>query len=90
MTATTSIESFIEFLIGQGVLKFGDFTLNSGRQSPYFFNLGSVSDGQGLQTLGRAYADAIVQSKVEFDAALMKQVGSGVGWGGQRCSRIST
>ena len=67
MTATTSIESFIEFLIGQGVLKFGDFTLNSGRQSPYFFNLGSVSDGQGLQTLGRAYADAIVQSKVEFD-----------------------
>lgn len=67
MTATTSIKSFIEFLIGQGVLKFGDFTLNSGRQSPYFFNLGSVSDGQGLQTLGRAYADAIVQSKVEFD-----------------------
>ena len=67
MTATTATASFIEFLVGQGVLKFGDFTLNSGRKSPYFFNLGSVDDGPGLLTLGRAYADAIVASKVEFD-----------------------
>ena len=67
MTAMSSTTSFIEFLVGQGVLKFGDFTLNSGRKSPYFFNLGSVDDGPGLLTLGRAYADAIVASKVEFD-----------------------
>ena len=67
MTAITSTASFIEFLAGQGVLKFGDFTLNSGRKSPYFFNLGAVDDGLGLLTLGRAYADAIVASKIEFD-----------------------
>ncbi len=58
---------FIEFLIQQNVLKFGEFTLKSGRQSPYFFNLGSVASGAAFTTLGRAYAQAIVQSGVEFD-----------------------
>jgi orotate phosphoribosyltransferase len=52
--------AFVELMIRSGVLRFGDFTLKSGRQSPYFFNLGSIADGDGLGALGRAYADAIV------------------------------
>ena len=58
---------FIDFLIAQGVLKFGEFTLNSGRISPYFFNLGAVSDGAGFAELGRAYAQTIVDAGFEFD-----------------------
>lgn len=60
-------QTFIDFLIAQGVLKFGEFTLNSGRVSPYFFNLGAVSDGAGFAQLGRAYADAILAAKIDFD-----------------------
>ena len=60
-------QSFIDFLVAQGVLKFGEFTLNSGRVSPYFFNLGAVSDGAGFAQLGRAYADAILAAEIEFD-----------------------
>ena len=63
----TDKQNFIEFLVSQGVLKFGTFTLNSGRQSPYFFNLGSVSSGAAYARLGAAYADAILQSGIEFD-----------------------
>ena len=58
---------FIDFLIAQGVLKFGEFTLNSGRISPYFFNLGAISDGAGFAELGRAYAQTIVDAGLEFD-----------------------
>lgn len=58
---------FIDFLIAQDVLKFGEFTLNSGRISPYFFNLGAVSDGTGFAELGRAYAQTIVDAGLEFD-----------------------
>ena len=58
---------FIDFLIAQDVLKFGEFTLNSGRISPYFFNLGAVSDGAGFAELGRAYAQTIVDAGMEFD-----------------------
>ena len=60
-------QTFIDFLVAQGVLKFGEFTLNSGRVSPYFFNLGAVSDGAGFAQLGRAYADAILAAEIEFD-----------------------
>ena len=63
----TDKQNFIEFLVSQGVLKFGTFTLNSGRQSPYFFNLGSVSSGAAYARLGAAYADAVLQSGIEFD-----------------------
>lgn len=58
---------FIDFLIAQDVLKFGEFTLNSGRISPYFFNLGAISDGAGFAELGRAYAQTIVDAGLEFD-----------------------
>ena len=60
-------QTFIDFLVAQGVLKFGEFTLNSGRVSPYFFNLGAVSDGAGFAQLGRAYADAIMAAEIAFD-----------------------
>ena len=60
-------QSFIEFLVDQDVLKFGTFKLNSGRQSPYFFNLGSVSSGAAYARLGAAYADEVLQSGIEFD-----------------------
>ena len=60
-------QAFIDFLITQGVLKFGEFRLNSGRVSPYFFNLGAVSDGAGFARLGRAYADAILAAEIDFD-----------------------
>lgn len=58
---------FLDFLIAQDVLKFGEFTLNSGRVSPYFFNLGAVSDGAGFAELGRAYAQTIIDAGLEFD-----------------------
>ena len=57
-------QNFVEFLVSQDVLKFGTFTLNSGRQSPYFFNLGSVSSGAAYARLGAAYADAVLQSEI--------------------------
>ena len=60
-------QAFIDFLVTQGVLKFGEFRLNSGRVSPYFFNLGAVSDGAGFAQLGRAYADAILAAEIDFD-----------------------
>ena len=63
----TDKRQFIDFLVQQNVLKFGHFTLNSGRISPYFFNLGSVASGAAYAELGAAYADAILQSGVEFD-----------------------
>ncbi|CBL44101.1 Orotate phosphoribosyltransferase [gamma proteobacterium HdN1] len=59
--------AFIEAALARQVLKFGAFTLKSGRQSPYFFNAGLFNTGLALAELGRFYADAIVHSKVEFD-----------------------
>jgi orotate phosphoribosyltransferase len=61
---------FIEFALAHEVLKFGEFTLKSGRTSPYFFNLGAVDTGSGLAALGRFYADAIVASGVEADVLM--------------------
>jgi orotate phosphoribosyltransferase len=58
---------FIEFAIEAGVLRFGDFTLKSGRVSPYFFNAGMFSTGRQLARLGRFYAQAIVDSGIRFD-----------------------
>lgn len=58
---------FIEFAINKQVLKFGEFTLKSGRTSPYFFNAGLFNTGRDLALLGRFYAQALVDSGIDFD-----------------------
>lgn len=58
---------FINLALELGVLKFGEFTLKSGRTSPYFFNAGFFSSGYAAARLGRYYASAIVDSGVDFD-----------------------
>lgn len=58
---------FLDFCLARDVLRFGEFTLKSGRKSPYFFNAGLFNTGAAIAELGRHYADAIVRSGVEFD-----------------------
>jgi len=58
---------FIRFAIQKNVLKFGEFTLKSGRVSPYFFNAGLFDDGQSLANLGAFYAQTLVDSAIPYD-----------------------
>ena len=58
---------FIEFALEKQVLKFGEFTLKSGRKSPYFFNAGLFNSGRDLAKLGRYYAAALVDSAINYD-----------------------
>lgn len=58
---------FLDYCIHRGVLKFGEFTLKSGRISPYFFNAGLFNTGEDMDALGNFYARAITHAKVEFD-----------------------
>ena len=58
---------FLDFAIRRGVLRFGQFTLKSGRISPYFFNAGLFDSGAALARLGRCYAAAIMDAGLEFD-----------------------
>ena len=60
-------QEFIEFALNIGVLRFGEFTLKSGRKSPYFFNAGLFNSGASLAQLGRYYAQTIVDSAIPFD-----------------------
>jgi len=60
--------AFIEFMIGAGVLTFGDFTTKSGRKTPYFINTGNYKTGAQISVLGDWYADCIVDSGERFDA----------------------
>jgi orotate phosphoribosyltransferase len=60
-------QEFLDLALELGVLRFGEFTLKSGRQSPYFFNAGLFSSGYAAAKLGRYYASAVAASKLEFD-----------------------
>ncbi|MEC9362186.1 MAG: orotate phosphoribosyltransferase [Pseudomonadota bacterium] len=59
--------AFIELALANQVLTFGEFTLKSGRVSPYFFNLGRIAGGAGMRRLGEAYAQALAAAGVEYD-----------------------
>ena len=59
--------TFIELALRREALRFGQFRLKSGRDSPYFFNAGLFSDGEAAAVLGRCYAAAIVRSGLGFD-----------------------
>jgi len=58
---------FIELALSRDALRFGSFRLKSGRESPYFFNAGLLSDGEAAAVLGRCYADALQGSGVQYD-----------------------
>jgi orotate phosphoribosyltransferase len=58
---------FIDLCVQLGVLRFGSFTLKSGRESPYFFNAGLLSTGAAIAAVGRAYAAALAASDLRFD-----------------------
>ena len=60
-------KEFIEFALERQVLRFGEFTLKSGRTSPYFFNAGLFNTGRDLAKLGRFYAAALVDSGIDYD-----------------------
>ena len=60
-------KDFVDFTLETGVLKFGEFTLKSGRISPYFFNAGLFNTGSHLSQLGNFYAQAIEASNLQFD-----------------------
>jgi orotate phosphoribosyltransferase len=60
-------KAFLEYVIDRKILRFGEFTLKSGRQSPYFFNAGLFNTGQALAFIGNSYAAAIEASGISFD-----------------------
>ncbi|MCZ6710297.1 MAG: orotate phosphoribosyltransferase [Gammaproteobacteria bacterium] len=89
-------QALVALMIEQQVLKFGEFTLKSGRVSPYFFNLGAIGSGASIASLGIAYARRILQLDFNFDvlfgpaykgipivvaaAQALAQMGADVGW----------
>ena len=60
-------QDFIAFALEQNVLRFGEFKTKAGRLSPYFFNAGLFNDGASTLALAKFYAQAIIESKIEFD-----------------------
>ena len=59
--------SFIKLAIKNNVLQFGSFVTKAGRESPYFFNLGSFDNGDSIKSLGHFYANRILETKIKFD-----------------------
>jgi orotate phosphoribosyltransferase len=60
-------QDFVKFCVEAGVLRFGEFKTKAGRMSPYFFNAGLFDDGAKLGRLAEFYAQALIDSGVEFD-----------------------
>ena len=60
-------QEFIKFSLAEGVLKFGEFKLKSGRISPYFFNVGLFNSGESIYQLGQFYAKALIESQLKYD-----------------------
>lgn len=60
-------QQFFKLAMARGILKFGEFTLKSGRVSPYFFNAGGFDDGNSLEVLSDCYAQSILDSGLAFD-----------------------
>lgn len=60
-------QEFLQLALKHGALKFGEFTLKSGRISPYFFNLGAIASGAGMARLARCYAQALIDSDLQYD-----------------------
>ena len=80
---------FIDLALELGVLKFGEFTLKSGRTSPYFFNAGLFNTGYAAARLGRYYAQTVAKSGIEAGASWLVPLGLAVLVGGQIGSRLS-
>ena len=60
-------QEFIKFSLAEGVLKFGEFKLKSGRISPYFFNVGLFNSGESIYQLGKFYAKALIEGHLKYD-----------------------
>ena len=60
-------KQFIEFTLDHQILRFGNFSLNSGRQSPYFFNTGLCNTGELLAKLAKFYSDLLVENSIKYD-----------------------
>lgn len=67
MSSTFNRSEFVRFSLDQGVLRFGQFKVKSGRMSPYFFNAGLFNSGRSVGRLARFYAQALVDSGLQFD-----------------------
>src|SRR5690606_17684303 len=65
--ATATSTDFVRFALDEGVLRFGSFKVKSGRISPYFFNAGLFNSGASVGRLAQFYAQALLDSGVEFD-----------------------
>ncbi len=65
--ALTYKQQFIKFMVENGVLKFGEFTLKSGRKAPYFINTGNYKSGAQLSRLGDYYAQCIADNKIQAE-----------------------